>query len=253
MIGVDSLDRVLAFMRTVVGRTADELRPIGAGWVARTPSLPAVWSVNHVHVARPMTFETLVELADQELAGLHYLQIEVEHQESGPGLEEAFRAARWKVDREVLMVWSAAPDRDVDTSIVIEPDEDEVLELMRRWHGESHEVGDDELEQLTEYSRREAEACGDRLLGARSSDGQLVAITKLRSDGGTAQVEDVYTVPEARGRGYGRALVTRAVELARDAGHELIFIGADDYDWPQHLYAQVGFRPAGRMWQFHRA
>ena len=148
------------------------------------------------------------------------------------------------------MVMSGAPDRDTDTSIAVGAGEDEVTELMRRWYGED-EPDPRVLDQLAELFRRETRACGDRLLGVRSSDGQLVAMSKLRSDGRVAQVEDVYTVPEARGRGFGRAVVARAVELARDDGHDLIFIDADDNDWPKQLYARVGFRPFGRIWQFH--
>ena len=78
-----------------------------------------------------------------------------------------------------------------------------------------------------------------------------MAITKLRTAGGIAQVEDVYTVPEARGRGFARALVSHAVELARAGDPDLIFITADDNDWPQQLYARIGFRPLGRIWLFH--
>jgi hypothetical protein len=40
-------------------------------------------------------------------------------------------------------------------------------------------------------------------------------------------------------------VVTRAAGLARDAGHDLIFILADDNDWPKQLYARIGFRSAG--------
>jgi len=150
------------------------------------------------------------------------------------------------------MLWSAAPDREADTSIVVDADEDEVLEVMKRWYGED-EVTAAALEQLAEYSRREGRACGDRPLGVRAPDGQLVAIGKLRGDGSIAQVEDVYTAPEARGRGFGRAVVTRAVELARETGHDVIFVVADDNDWPKDLYGQIGFRPLGRIWQFHHS
>jgi GNAT superfamily N-acetyltransferase len=244
-------DRVLAFMRLVVRRTADELSPIEAGWVARTPSLPSVWSVNQLRVTEPLGFEAVLELADAALAGLSYQQIAVEHQDAGPALEDEFRGAGWKVDREVLMVLSARPDREADTSMVVGAGELEVIEVMKRWHSEDRVVSADEMAQLTEFSQREARACGDRLFGVRSSDGQLVAITKLRSAGSTAQVEDVYTVPEARGRGFGRGLVTHAVAMAREAGHEMIFIEADDNDWPKQLYRQVGFRPVGHLWQFH--
>ena len=68
----------------------------------------------------------------------------------------------------------------------------------------------------------------------------------LYSDGTVAQVEDVYTVPEERSRGYARRLVTKAAEVARADGHELVFIVADADDWPQRLYRQIGFEPIGR-------
>ena len=35
-------------------------------------------------------------------------------------------------------------------------------------------------------------------------------------------------------------------------GHELIFIVADDDDWPKDLYARLGFDPIGRAWAFTR-
>ena len=77
-------------------------------------------------------------------------------------------------------------------------------------------------------------------------------MTNLRSDRSVAQVENVYTAPEARGRGYARTLVTHVTRLAVDAGHDLIFITADDEDWPKELYARVGFEARDWLWLFHR-
>jgi predicted GNAT family acetyltransferase len=247
---VEVLGRVVTFVHENLAKTTDDVRPIEAGWVVSTPSLPAIWSGNHVRVALPLGFESVIELAEEQLAAMRYVHIVAENQETGPKLEKAFRAARWKTERELWMVLAAEPDRAADTSVVIDADEDEVIEVMRRWYAED-ELDAAALAQLVEFSRREARACGDRLLGVRSSDGQLVAMSKLRSDGRTAQVEDVYTAPEARGRGFGRAVVARAVELAREDGHDLVFITADDNDWPKQLYARIGFRPLGRIWQFH--
>ena len=184
------------------------------------------------------------------MTGVDYRQIAVEHQQAGPGLELAFRAAGWKVERDVLMVLSGSADRPADTSVVDDAGEDEVVEMMRRWY-EDDEPTPTEVDQLADYGRREGRALGDRLLGVRGGDGRLAAITKLRSDGRTAQVEDVYTVPEARGRGFARALISRATELAREGGHELVFIVADDDDWPKLLYGRLGFRSAGHLWHFH--
>jgi GNAT superfamily N-acetyltransferase len=246
------LERALAFMRACMARTADEFRPIEAGIVATTPSLPAVWAVNQVRVVEALSHEELIELADHELGGrCEYRQIALEHQKTGAEVETAFRAAHWKVERDVVMILDGPADYEADTSIVDDTGEDEMLELMRRWY-EGDEPTPEEADQLVEFGRREVGALGDRLLGVRSVDGRLVAITKLRSDGSTAQVEDVYTVPEARGRGFARAMVSRAVELARDSGHDMTFIVADDEGWPKLLYGRLGFRSVGHLWHFHR-
>jgi GNAT superfamily N-acetyltransferase len=238
-------------MRAGMAATADAVRPIEAGLVVSTPSLPMVWAVNQLRVAEASTFARLLDLADNQLAGFDYRQIAVEHQATGPGLEEAFRAAGWKVERDVVMVLSGPADRPAETDVVEDAGEDELLELMRRWY-EHDEPTPTEIEQLVSFGRREARTLGDRLLGVRSSDGRLVAISKLRSNERAAQVEDVYTVPEARGRGFARALIGRAVELAYDGGQDFIFIVADDNDWPKLLYERLGFRPVGHLWQFHR-
>ncbi len=93
----------------------------------------------------------------------------------------------------------------------------------------------------------------ERSFGILDDTGAPVALTKLRSRRGTAWVEDVYTAPEARRRGFARTLVTYATGLARSAGHELVFIIADDNDWPKHLYESIGFRPVGLAWGFYLA
>ncbi len=238
-------------MRAGMAATADAVRSIDAGIVVSTPSLPAVWAVNQLRLTQPLQFEEVIDLADEQMAGFEYRQIAIEHQQAGPELERAFRAASWKVERDVVMVLSGSADRGTDTSVAGDAGEDETLELMRRWYEEDEPTAG-EVEQLVKFGHREARTLGDRLLGVRSGDGRLVAITKLRSKERTAQVEDVYTVPEARGRGFARALIGRAVELARVGGDELIFIVADDNDWPKVLYERLGFRPVGLLWQFHR-
>jgi ribosomal protein S18 acetylase RimI-like enzyme len=137
---------------------------------------------------------------------------------------------------------------------VIEADEDEALALMQKWIAEDEtlKLTPRDLAHLVEVNRLTWRARGARRLGVLGPDGRLAAMTMLFSDGRIAQVEDVYAIPEARGRGYGRMLVTRGVELAREAGHELTFIVADDNDWPKQLYRKLGFEPVGRSWLFHR-
>jgi hypothetical protein len=45
-------------------------------------------------------------------------------------------------------------------------------------------------------------------------------------------------------------MVSLAIDLAGGAG--LIWIAADDNDWPKELYAKLGFRPIGRIFAFTR-
>ena len=73
-----------------------------------------------------------------------------------------------------------------------------------------------------------------------------MSVCTLYSDGAIAQVEDVATPRGAPRAGTGRAVVQAAVAAARLAGHEVVFVVADDADWPKHMYRRIGFEPIGR-------
>src|SRR6476659_3591903 len=123
---------------------------------------------------------------------------------------------------------------------------------MRQWVSDDPKMTAAALDQVSDATAREARARAATNLGIRDEAGDVVAMTKLYSDGVTAQVEDVYTVPEWRNHGCARRLITRAIAVALQAGHELVFIVADDDGWPKHLYSRLGFEPIGRMAMFHR-
>ena len=247
-------DRALDFQRGTVELVAQEFRPIEQGWVVRCPRLRLVWSLNHVRVARAIDYAEAVALVEEHLGDLPYRQLVVEHQRSGELLEQTFREDGWQVDREVTMVLRGPPDGDHGTEMVIEPGEEGTLALMRRWTAEDPDLklSGEPLAQVVEASRLSWRVRNAVRLGVLGGDGSLAAITMLYSEGTVAQVEDVYTVPEERRRGFARAAVTRAVSVAQSNGHELTFIVADDNDWPKHLYARIGFEPVGRVWLFHR-
>jgi GNAT superfamily N-acetyltransferase len=244
---------VLEQLRRTLGSVTDEMRPIGLGWVARSHSLPLVWSLNQLRITEPTTFSTASAVADEYLAGLPYRHIHIEDEPTARRLEGPFRHSGWTVESDVLMALAETSDRDVDASSVVELSEEQMLVLMRRWIAEERpEISAAGLVQVEEYNRREGRLWKERRLGVVDRDSSPMAITKLRIDRATAWVEDVYTVPEARRRGYARVLVSHATALARSAGCHLTFITADDNDWPKGLYARVGFRPIGRTSTFHR-
>jgi GNAT superfamily N-acetyltransferase len=248
----DGFARALAYQRETLSLVAEQVTAIPEGWVLRTPSLPRVWSLNQVWARAPAGFEEAVALGERHLADLPHRQLVIEDDARGSAAAAEFRAAGWRAECEVTMTLARPPDRPAARAVIEAPVE-EVVELMVRWLREEGEAGDREsLRQLRRHWEREWKVRHARLLGVRADDGSLAAITMLYGDGAIAQVEDVYTVPEQRGRGLARALVTRALQLALEARPELTFIVADEFGWPKQLYARLGFAPVGRHWTFHR-
>ncbi|MBV8431534.1 MAG: GNAT family N-acetyltransferase [Solirubrobacterales bacterium] len=246
--------RIHAFERQSLELVADEVTEIPEGWVARAPSLPLVWVLNHVGVTEPIEYPAAMELLERYQADLPYRQLVIEHEPSGEALEPRLRSEGWRFDRDVGLVLRREPDRELDTSAVVEADEAEALELMRMWTGEEEDLqrSPEAHDQVLETIRRTWRTRNARRFGVLGRDGSLAGITMLFSDGVVAQVEDVFVVPEERGRGFGRVMVTHAALAALDAGHEFVFILADDQGWPKHLYADVGFEAVERSWEFHR-
>ena len=83
-------------------------------------------------------------------------------------------------------------------------------------------------------------------------DGQAVSYVDLYHDGCTAQIEDLATLSQHRGRGYASALVLRALQEAQRAGCDLVFLVADAQDWPKALYRRLGFDELGGYVKFIR-
>jgi GNAT superfamily N-acetyltransferase len=61
--------------------------------------------------------------------------------------------------------------------------------------------------------------------------------------GGVGLVEDLFTHPAFRHRGFATALISHAVEDTRSRGAGAVVIGAEVGDTPKEMYAALGFRP----------
>jgi GNAT superfamily N-acetyltransferase len=67
-----------------------------------------------------------------------------------------------------------------------------------------------------------------------------------------AQVENLYTHPSFRGRGYGDSLVREALMRSQHAGCRLSFLTANLVDWPHEWYIRLGYVEARRTHHFTR-
>ena len=105
--------------------------------------------------------------------------------------------------------------------------------------------------QVMQHNRHIGELLGERCFAAFDGDA-VCAYAKLRHRDGVAQVEDVAVAPEQRGAGLGRLVTSAALAAGLALEPELLFIVADEEDWPRELYGRLGFEPAGRIRGFLR-
>jgi GNAT superfamily N-acetyltransferase len=141
------------------------------------------------------------------------------------------------------------PDREADTSIVEELEASELEEVWAEGTRSGPYGTDEEVVQQLVEQKRVLAAAGARFFAARV-DGEVASHCDLYSDGSTGQIEAVMTLEAFRNRGLARAVVTKALQESRAAGHDLTFLLADQDDWPRHLYVKLGFDEVGSVYEF---
>jgi len=118
--------------------------------------------------------------------------------------------------------------------------------------GSSHEwFAQQSLEEVAQRMRERSSPPDNALFGA-FLDGKLVGSTGLHREEGAkdqhkAVIWGVYTAPEARGRGVGRALMTAAIDRARATqGVERLNLAVATHNVAaRSLYIALGFTPWG--------
>jgi GNAT superfamily N-acetyltransferase len=217
------------------------------------PSTPLIWDNSWIAIERAgLSAEEAIEVGDRVLGGAGFehrtivLCDEAEGKRLAPEFEER---PGWEVELSRYMTWRG----DSGRRGAIEARETtlaEILPLRRELSRESMPPGIDHLEetveQLLELERRYGEAGGDRWFVADGVDGPAAAC-RLLAGAGLQQVEDVATLEPARERGLAQAVVLAALAEAHTADPELIFLVADGADWPQLMYAKLGFEPVGDL------
>jgi ribosomal protein S18 acetylase RimI-like enzyme len=249
----DVLERIQRFEREVemVGSTEVE-SPFGVGILE--PSLPLRHDSNYLLVERlPLGTDAadLAAEADRILggAGLKHRAVLTFDADLGTKLEPQFRELGWNIRRHIWMAQLREPARSPDLAIVQEVSEADLrkgrTEEILRYPWGSEEVAKQLMQAKTLLGTRAT----TRFFGV-PANGEIVSWADLYLAHGVGQVEDVATKEEHRGKGYATAVVLRAADEARAAGADLIFLVADEDDWPKVLYAKLGFDTVGRLTKF---
>jgi GNAT superfamily N-acetyltransferase len=164
-------------------------------------------------------------------------------------LVAGFQRLGWRIDRHVFMAQRAPVTRAAPLDLVHELELDALRAARRRLMAGYPWSTPELMDELHEAKRLIGERVETHFFGV-VVDGEVVSYADLYLEAPVAQIEDVGTLEEHRGKGYASAVVIRAADEARGRGADLVFLVADAQDWPQQLYRRLGFEPLGHYWKF---
>jgi N-acetylglutamate synthase-like GNAT family acetyltransferase len=243
---MSDLERALDFLARA-DMAGSRTEPFRFGTAVLTPELPLRYDSNYLVVESLPDGVSAAELADeaervQGSAGLGHRLLFFRDAALGKRLAPDFAGLGWEEQRHVVMVHRRRSERRTDITIVREVAESDLRPareaVIRTYPWGTPEVA----EQLLDAKRLIAV---EARFFAVVVGGSVATYADLYLEGDVAQIEDVATVPERRGRGYASAIVLRVAAEARAAGAELVFLVADAGDWPKELYRRLGFDEVG--------
>jgi GNAT superfamily N-acetyltransferase len=251
------LERAASFEEALRERCAERVVPFRFGRAFFNDTFPLVWDLNVLRVEEPAgaTASELAAEADRlhGEAGQGHRRVAVADERVGEALADPFRALGWRADRFLVMCYRGTGERSANPATPVEEVDAAALRPLREAIVSAQPWA--ETEEVTRMVADAVQLVG-RVGSARHFavrvNGGVASAADLYSDGRTAQVEDVATLPEHRGRGHATAVVLRAVEEALATGHDFVFLVADAEDWPKELYVRLGFAPLGHTWTFLR-
>jgi ribosomal protein S18 acetylase RimI-like enzyme len=219
--------------------------PSGVGTAFYDDEIPLRLDSNYLLVDRPAEAGEVLG----EAARLSLRMVIVPDSGVGEQLAPVFAERRWLVRRHVLMAQHREPERTADLGIVNEVSEEDLRAARQRVVEGEPWSKPEIMAQLFAAKHRIAERVTVRYFAVKDGSA-VVSYTDLYQDGADAQIEDVGTLPEHRGRGHATAVVLAAIRAAREEGAEFVFLIADREDWPKELYRRLGFDELGYFVKF---
>ncbi|GMA13961.1 GNAT family N-acetyltransferase [Deinococcus metallilatus] len=125
----------------------------------------------------------------------------------------------------------------------LSPDHPHVIDLMNAQQRELRALYQDTDERTEPFDPAVLSGGGGALLAVEEG-GALLACGALKRIGpDTAEVKRMYTLPEARGRGLGRQILTGLIERGRALGFRRLVLETGELQAEAiHLYESAGFR-----------
>lgn len=248
----EELDRIVAMSRWFEAVTSTRTEEWRYGTAVFQVDFPTRWDSNFLRVERPVGDASAADLAataDELLAHLAHREVVVEDAVDGARLAPGFADLGFEVDRLLYMVHRREPDH-APPLVARQASFGESRPVAIAANLESHGgMAPEVAEILADFGAVAVDRADARFFVA-DVDGRPAACCELYLHEGVADIDNVHTLTPFRNRGGARAVVTEAIEAARAAGADLIWLLADASDWPRELYRKLGFDPIGECWQF---
>ncbi len=258
---MDAFASALELDRRIAVRGSREATEIAEGWAVRSGDLPNVYSLNMLILTEPLAdrFDAcaLIALADRWLGDLKHRFVRLDDPAAAERVWPELERRGWRRSRTVFMALTSAPRGAIRDPRAREISEAE-LDLVTQANFEQYDYGPETsavlVRQLVAAQRAMRAGTTARAFAA-GEDGGLQSMCTLFLDGDvagarTAMVEEVGTLPSHRQRGLAKAVVSAAIRSAGEWGADLVVVPADANDWPQLLYAKLGFEPIGIQCSF---
>jgi GNAT superfamily N-acetyltransferase len=248
----DIADDLVRFW-TALDALLDVVEPTWWGAVVTDRRFPDVWDTNYARVETGDPSVTLEEITATlqpalETANAAAVHVVMFRPAATGGLLDELAARGDVPSWDVVMTHTAEDPPPTSSTTVEELAIDERLwpsiEASLPAFGVTEPAA---IAQLLRIEREVMDPGGTkRWFGVRDGSGGVMALGALVVLAGLGYVDNVVTLPHARGRGYARAIVSTIVREARSAGLDRTFLLAEPHG-PIALYEGLGFREATRI------
>lgn len=243
--------RALQLQQTMEERSYTHREGTSVGTVFFHEDYPLKWDLNFLRVETDATYEAIKKAADDSLggAGLRHRKVHIYDQHLGERLLDRFKDDGWRIDHLLVMILTRDPGKAGPLHVEEVSREEMVPEWFANDLEDNPKLNKEEALMVAASSKVTTESIETHFYAARI-DGSIAGWCELYLEDGMGQIENVGTHARFRKRGASTSVVTHAVSVAKEAGADLIFLVADDNDWPKEYYGRMGFEPAGTFFEF---
>ena len=195
--------------------------------------------MNTIALRAPMGAGEAEALADELQGELSFRRVTT----GDDALAADLVARGWRDEPLLLLARNGALEPPDAPALAEEVPYGHVRGLRDEWlRSEPWASGEQEIRDAHEADRRLFSGTPTRAF-ATFERGRPLAYALLLDGGRDGMLEDVYTTPEARGRGLAAAVIAAVLHAARAERHELVFVPTDAGGRARSLYERMGFEP----------